>query len=50
VPPDFSGTYDPLIFCDWIAYLDYYFDLCEFSDARRVQFAEEKLKVLALNY
>ena len=39
-PPDFYGMYDPRKFCDWIAHVDYYFDLYEFSYARRVQFAK----------
>ena len=38
---DFYGMYNPRKFCDWIAHLDYYFDLYEFSYARRVQFDKE---------
>ena len=29
VPPDFYGIYNLREFCDWIARLDYYFDLYE---------------------
>ena len=50
MPPDFYGTYDSRKFCDWLAHMDYYFDLYEFFNARRVQFAKRKLKVLALDY
>ena len=36
----FYDTYDSYKFCDWVAHLDYYFDLYQFSDARRVKFAK----------
>ena len=49
-PLDFYDTYDPHKFYDWIAHLDYYFDLYESSDARRVQFPMCKLKFAALYY
>jgi len=35
-PLDFFGTYDSRELCDRIAHLDYYFDLYELFDARRV--------------
>jgi len=50
VPIKFYGTYDPRKFCDWIAHLDYYIDLYEFSDASRVRFAKWKIKSSALDY
>ena len=50
VPLDFYDTYDLREFCDWIAYLDYYFDLYELSEARRVQFAKCKLRSTTLDY
>ena len=49
-PLDFYDTYDLREFCDWIAYLDYYFDLYELSEARRVQFAKCKLRSTTLDY
>ena len=50
VPPNFHGTYDPYKFCDWIAHLDYYFDLYEFFDASRVRFATCISRSAALDY
>jgi len=50
MPIEFYGRYDPHKFCDWIAHLDYYIDLYEFSDASRVRFAKWKIKSLALDY
>jgi len=39
-----------VIFVIWIAHMDYYFDLYEFSDKRRVWFAKQKLKHSAQDY
>jgi len=46
----FYDTYVPRKICDCITHMDYHFDLYEFSDARRVQFAKKKLIFLALDH
>ena len=49
-PIDFYGTYDPRKFCEWIAHLNYYFDLYELSEMRKVWFATCKLRCATLDY
>ena len=43
-PLTFDGVFDPKIFSDWMAYLDYYFDWYRFTEKARIQFARMRLQ------
>ncbi|KAL5715946.1 hypothetical protein ACHQM5_017696 [Ranunculus cassubicifolius] len=45
--PDFEGKVDPIIFADWLATIEEYFDWYDMCDERRVRFAKMKLVGLA---
>jgi len=35
-PPTFDGVYDPKVFSDWLADMNYYFDWYKISEKRKV--------------
>lgn len=39
----FNGTYDPKIFSDCWAYMDYYFEWYDMSKERKMRFARRRL-------
>ncbi|XP_024200577.1 uncharacterized protein LOC112203910 [Rosa chinensis] len=45
--PDFEGKTDPIVFSDWLARIEEYFDWYDMDDERRVRFAKMKLVLLA---
>jgi len=45
--PDFEGKVDPMVFSDWIASIEEYFDWYDTADDRQVRFAKMKLVGLA---
>lgn len=45
--PDFEGKVNPMLFSDWLASIEEYFDWYDMADDRRVRFAKMKLIGLA---